>query len=236
MGAPNAAILIIGNEILSGRTLDVNTQFIATKLAELGIDLYEVRVIGDYEDIIVKNVNELRQKYSYLFTTGGIGPTHDDITVESIAKALGAQLVQNETLKNSITSYYAQKGEGMNSAREKMTYIPKGSRLLVNYAPSFMLENVVVMAGIPKIMQEMFNAAISFLHTDSPVHSKVLEIMQNETNFAEKLTALQSKYPDIEIGSYPFTKNNKQGASIVLKSKDQSKIDSAFQELIDTML
>lgn len=247
-----ASILIIGNEILSGRIQDKNVQFIAKRLADLGISLKEVRVIPDIEKDIIEAVNLLRQKYTYLFTTGGIGPTHDDITVESVAKAFGVDVkIHEETLKK-IEEFYKNRGQELNKAREKMAYFPVGAEFINNdltKAPGFKMENVFVMAGIPEIMNNMFSYVEGFLERSNKIESLSLKVFQGESMIAEDLSNLQNKYPEIDIGSYPFTvsldtnlrefrinENTKHATDVVFKGSNKINLDKAYNELKNIIL
>ena len=221
----NASLIIIGNEILSGRTQDKNLSYLATWLNEIGIQLSEVRVIRDNEDEIIDTVNTLRKKYDYVFTTGGIGPTHDDITSESIAKAFGVPLEINSGALGILREYY--KDSELTEARMKMTKIPKGAELVenpVSKAPGFKIDNVFVMAGIPKIMQGMLEGAKSHLSGGKPVQSDSIDVFMPESFIAEELSNLQDQFKDVEIGSYPFVKDGKYGTSLVMRSTNEVKL------------
>jgi molybdenum cofactor synthesis domain-containing protein len=227
-----AALIIIGNEILSGRTKDKNLTYLAEWLNEIGIQLYEVRVIRDDEQEIIECVNLLKNKYDYVFTTGGIGPTHDDITTASIAKAFNVELETNTTALAILKSYYKE-GE-LNEARLKMTLLPQGAELVENpvtKAPGFKMDNVFVMAGIPSIMQGMLEGARKFLQTGSKMASRSRDIFMPESHVANELSKLQDSYPDVEIGSYPFNKDGRFGTSLVMRSIDSNKLDLCSQDL-----
>ena len=234
MSNPTASIIIIGNEILSGRTLDVNTQEIALTLGEKGIIVAETRTIPDIKEMIIKHVRELSTKYDYVFTTGGIGPTHDDITAESIAAAFDIPYSRNEEIYQILQNYYDGIGEKLNHAREKMAYIPEGSDLIFNKAtmiPGFVTRNVYTMAGIPEIMKAMLESALPKLKNGNVVKSKTIDIMLGESKIADQFSDLQNKYPNIDMGSYPFTKDGKHGTSLVLRSSNYSELDTAYAEL-----
>lgn len=234
MSNPKASIIIIGNEILSGRTLDINTQEIALTLGEKGIIIAETRTIPDNKEMIIKHIQELSKKYDYVFTTGGIGPTHDDITAESIAAAFDLPYSKNLEIYKILKDYYDGIGEKLNHAREKMAYIPEGSKLLYNDAtmvPGFITNNVYAMAGIPDIMKSMLKSALPSLKNGEIVKSKTIEIMLGESKIADQLSALQDKYQNIDIGSYPFTKDGIHGTALVLRSSDYPALDSAHNEL-----
>ena len=229
-----AALIIIGNEILSGRTKDKNLAYLAEWLNEIGIQLYEVRVIRDDEDEIIDCVNLLRKKFDYVFTTGGIGPTHDDITTESIAKAFDVELETNPEALKILQGYY-KKGD-LNEARLKMTLLPKGAELVENpvtKAPGFKMDNVFVMAGIPSIMQGMLEGARIFLETGSKMSSKSIDVFMPESFVATELSQIQDNYLNVEIGSYPFNKDGKFGTSLVMRSADLEALDRCEIEVAE---
>ncbi|MDC0865073.1 molybdopterin-binding protein [Rickettsiaceae bacterium] len=234
MTNPTAAAVIIGNEILSGRTLDVNTQEIALRLGEIGISFLETRTIPDDKKMIVDTIRELSPKYDYIFTTGGIGPTHDDITAESVAAAFDLPYVKNEKIYNIIKENYGTLGEEINSAREKMAYVPAGSDLIYNNVtkiPGFVTHNVFAMAGIPEIMSAMLNSSLPMLQKGKIVKSKSVDVFVTESKIADQFSNLQQKYKNVEMGSYPFSKESKHGTSLVLRSSDYDSLDIAFKEL-----
>ena len=234
MSNHTAAVIIIGNEILSGRTLDINTQEIALRLSEIGVSLIETRTIADDRTMIINTARELSSKYNYVFTTGGIGPTHDDITAESMAAAFNVRYVRNDEIYMILKNYYDKMGEKLNSAREKMAYIPESSKLLHNDAtmvPGFVIGNVFVMAGIPNIMKAMLKSAIPMLKRGSVVQSKTLEVMMGESKIAISFEELQNKYKEVDMGSYPFTKNGIHGTALVLRSSNYNLLEKAFVEL-----
>ena len=227
-----ASLIIIGNEILSGRTQDKNLSYLANWLNEIGIQLSEVRVIRDNEDEIIDTVNTLRKKYDYVFTTGGIGPTHDDITSESIAKAFGVPLEINPDALGILREYY--KDSELTEARMKMTKIPKEAELVenpVSKAPGFKIDNVFVMAGIPKIMQGMLEGAKSHLSGGKPVQSDSIDVFMPESFIAEELSNLQDQFKDVEIGSYPFVKDGKYGTSLVMRSANEVKLSKCKSQM-----
>jgi molybdenum cofactor synthesis domain-containing protein len=228
-----AALIIIGNEILSGRTQDKNLSYLAKWLNEIGIQLSEVRIIRDEEGIIIETVNYLRKTYNYVFTTGGIGPTHDDITSLSIARAFNVDLEINDKALSILKEYY--KDSELTDARMKMTMMPKGAELVENpisRAPGFKMENVFVMAGIPLIMQGMLEGARQYLKGGDVIKSSSVDVFTPESNVAEELAQLQNKFPNVEIGSYPFSKENKFGTSLVLRSKDKELLNNCKLELL----
>ena len=227
-----AALIIIGNEILSGRTQDKNLSYLANWLNEIGIQLSQVRVIRDEEKVIIDTVNHLRSEYDYVFTTGGIGPTHDDITSLSIARAFGVELEVNDKALSILKEYYKD-GE-LTEARMKMTMIPVGAELVdnpVSKAPGFKMDNVFVMAGIPSIMQGMLEGARRFLKGGDVVKSMSIDVFTPESNVAQALTNLQSKYNDVEIGSYPFSKDNRFGTTLVMRSSNEKRLHQCDEEL-----
>ncbi len=231
-----AALIIIGNEILSGRTQDKNLTYLANWLNEIGIQLSEVRVIRDEEKVIIDTVNHLRSEYDYVFTTGGIGPTHDDITSPSIARAFGVELEVNDKALSILKEYYKD-GE-LTEARMKMTMIPVGAELVdnpVSKAPGFKMDNVFVMAGIPSIMQGMLEGARRFLKGGDVVKSMSIDVYTPESNVAQALTDLQKKYNDVEIGSYPFSKDNRFGTTLVMRSSDEKRLHQCDEELKELM-
>ena len=229
-----AALIIIGNEILSGRTKDKNLAYLAEWLNEIGIQLYEVRVIRDDEKEIIDCVNLLRKKYDYVFTTGGIGPTHDDITTESVAKAFNVELETNPEALKILQSYYKE-GE-LNEARLKMTLLPKGAELVENpvtKAPGFKMENVFVMAGIPSIMQGMLEGAKAFLKVGNKMTSKSIDVFMPESYVAEELSKMQDNYPEVEIGSYPFNKEGQFGTSLVMRSANLDTLERCASDVAE---
>ena len=231
-----AALIIIGNEILSGRTQDKNLSYLANWLNEIGIQLSEVRVIRDEEKVIIDTVNYLRSEYNYVFTTGGIGPTHDDITSLSIARAFGVELEINDKALAILKEYYKD-GE-LTEARMKMTMIPVGAELVdnpVSKAPGFKMDNVFVMAGIPSIMQGMLEGARMFLKGGDVVKSMSIDVFTPESNVAQALTDLQKKYNDVEIGSYPFSKDNRFGTTLVMRSSNEKRLHQCDEELKELM-
>lgn len=227
-----AAVAIIGNEILSGRTQDANLRYLAKELNAQGIHLREARIIRDHVETIVSTVNELRGHYDYLFTTGGIGPTHDDITAESIAIALGTRLECNTRALKILQEYY---GGDLNDARKRMAYLPVGATLLdnpVSRAPGFQLANVFVLPGVPRIMQAIFEGFRHRLAGGRPLLSRTITAFVLESQVAEGLAAIQSRYPQAELGSYPYARDRRFGSALVVRSEDQSVIEHASQEII----
>jgi molybdenum cofactor synthesis domain-containing protein len=233
-GIITAALCIIGDEILSGRTKDKNIGYIADYLTNIGIQLKEVRVVPDEEQEIVDAVNALRSRYTYLFTTGGIGPTHDDITADSIAKAFGVGIDVDERALAPMKAYFERRGVELTPARLRMARIPFGAELVensVSIAPGFMLGNVIVMAGIPAIMQVMLDAAAKYLKTGKKMLSSALDLYRPEGEIAGMFEALQKRYPDVPMGSYPFMRDGKPGTQLVLRSTDAERLAAADTEL-----
>ena len=221
-----ASLVIIGDEILSGRTEDTNLAYLAKWLGNLGIHLSEVRVVLDDEKEIIESVNPLRKKYDYVFTTGGIGPTHDDITTDSIAKAFGVETRIDDEALEKMKEFLD--GKELTEPLLKMLHIPEGGELIYSpatKAPGYKIENVFVMAGIPKIMQGMLEGMYDYLEKGDVVHSRSFDIFVGESFFAEKLKDIQQEFQNISIGSYPFSRDGKYGATIVLRSTDDSALD-----------
>lgn len=236
----SASVLVIGDEILSGRTQDTNSNYIAKKMAEIGIDTSEIRVIPDIKEVIIESVNELREKNDYLFTTGGIGPTHDDITAESIALAFGVKIELNESAFIVLKKYYEEIGSPFNEVRQRMARIPVGATLIenpVSKAPGFKIENVFVFAGIPKIMIAMLENSLKFLHKGSIVHSQSVKVDAVEGDIADTLSLMDSEDSDLRIGSYPFFNSKVDfGVNVVIKSVDKDKLSKSvnkFKEFLN---
>lgn len=230
----SAALVIIGNEILSGRTQDKNTSWLAEKLSARGIAMREVRIIPDIEAVIVDTVNTLRARETYVFTTGGIGPTHDDITAESIAKAFGVELELNELAYQALVDHYGDPAE-VTEARKKMAMIPLGASLInnpVSGAPGFVVENVYVMAGVPRIMQGMFDNIIDTLAEGVPIISQSITCGLQESQISEGLGSIQGRFPDVDIGSYPNFRGGETGVSIVVRSINLESVKAAGSEVI----
>ena len=230
-----AALLIIGNEILSGRTTDANLPYIAGRLNALGIRLSEVRVVPDVEADIVDAVNALRARYTYLFTTGGIGPTHDDITAGCVAKAFGLPLTEHAEARRRLEERYAETGIELNEARLRMSMTPEGAELIdnpVSAAPGFQMENVFVMAGVPKIMQAMFESLRERLVGGDPLLSRGISCKLPEGKLAHGLGEIQTRHAGVDIGSYPSYSSTGFGVAVVLRHTDQSALDAAAGEVI----
>jgi molybdenum cofactor synthesis domain-containing protein len=230
----NAAILIIGNEILSGRTQDTNTSTIAIWLNSIGVKVQEVRVIPDIEKIIIETVNELRKKNDYVFTTGGIGPTHDDITAESISKTFQLDYEIHKGAFKILEAYYKQ-GE-FNEGRQKMVWMPKDAKLILNPtsgAPGFIIENVFCLPGVPSILKSMLGGLKNMIVGGEPILSHTVSLRTVESEIAQSLTNVQNNNKDVEIGSYPFFQAGKLGVSIVIRSEDKSKIDKCNSQILN---
>ncbi len=230
----NASILIIGNEILSGRTKDTNTSTLALWLSSIGVKVEEVRVIPDDEKVIINSVREMKSKYNYVFTSGGIGPTHDDITAESIAKAFNLKYeIHDEGFK--ILKAYYKTGE-FNEGRQKMIWMPKNAKLILNPtsgAPGFSVENVFCLPGVPSILKSMLGGLTNEIVGGEPILSKTISLKTVESEIAHSLTLVQDNNEDVEIGSYPFFQSGKLGVSIVLRSTEQKKIDTCILEILN---
>ena len=230
----NAAILIIGNEILSGRTQDTNTRTLATWLNSIGVIVSEVRVISDTEKNIVNTINVLRKNNDYVFTTGGIGPTHDDITAQSISKAFGLKYEIHKEAFKILEAYY-KPGE-FNEGRQKMVKMPENAELILNPtsgAPGFSVENVYCLPGVPSILKSMLGSLKNKIVGGEPVLSHTISLKTVESEIANSLTKVQNQNSDVEIGSYPFFHAGKLGVSIVLRSEDQSRIDSCISQVLE---
>ena len=230
---PTACLLIIGNEVLSGRTRDANLQFLATRLGELGIPMKEVRVIPDVEETIVNTVNEVRRKFDHVFTTGGIGPTHDDITSECIAKAFGVPWEPQPVAWERLAGHYARQTPpgDFNAARQRMATMPRGCVLIdngISIAPGFSMENVHVMAGVPRIMQAMFEILAPTLQGGVPVKSRtVWATGLQEGAIAAGLEAIQKRFPHLDVGSYPFYRSTGNGVALVAKGTEEADVVAA---------
>ena len=229
----NAAILIIGNEILSGRTQDTNTSTLATWLNSIGVKVKEVRVVPDEEKIIVDTLNLLRKNYNYVFTTGGIGPTHDDITAESVSKAFNLNYEIHKEAFKILESYY-KPGE-FNEGRQKMVKMPKDAELILNPtsgAPGFNVENVFCLPGVPSILKSMLGGLKNKIVGGEPILSHTISLKTVESEIANSLTKVQLENKDVEIGSYPFFHAGKLGVSIVLRSENQNRIDDCNSQIL----
>jgi molybdenum cofactor synthesis domain-containing protein len=231
-----AAVLVIGDEILSGRTQDTNTSYIAKFLGALGIDLCEARVVPDIQKEIVDALNALRARYTYVFTTGGIGPTHDDITFESVAAAFGVGCYHHPEAMAAMAARY-KPGE-FNEARKRMAYIPVGAELVqntVSTAPGVHIGNVFVMAGVPMIMRAMMDAIEPRLKRGAVVHSATIQTKAPEGRLAEGLSAIQREHPDLALGSYPYYREGGNGVQLVARGRDPAAVEAVAAK-IEAML
>ena len=229
-----AAIIIIGNEILSGRTQDTNTSTISLWLNSIGVKVQEVRVIPDVERTIIETVNELRAEHDYIFTTGGIGPTHDDITAESISKAFNLNYEIHKQAFKILEDYY--KPGKFNEGRQKMVWMPKNANLIINPtsgAPGFYVENVFCLPGVPSILKSMLGGLKNKIVGGEPILSHTISLRTVESEIAKSLTEVQEKNKDIEIGSYPFFQAGKLGVSIVIRSEFKHKIDICSSQILE---
>lgn len=229
-----AALLVIGDEILSGRTKDRNIGFIAEHLTGIGISLKEVRIVPDLETEIVSAVNALRSRYDYLFTTGGIGPTHDDITADSIAKALGVTIGVDPRAQDILAKHYAGRNLELTPARLRMARIPAGATLIhnrVSGAPGFYVANVIVMAGVPEIMHIMLEDITPALRTGARMLSVTVPVDRPESEIAGVFSAHQHRYADIVMGSYPLMRAGRPAADLVLRGTDAARLERAAAEL-----
>lgn len=229
-----AALLVIGDEILSGRTQDKNIGYLAAHLTRIGIELREVRVVPDDETAIVESVVTMRCLHTYLFTTGGIGPTHDDITADSVAKALGVPIGVDPRALAILKPHYEKRGLDLTAPRLRMARIPAGAELIENSisaAPGFMIANVIVMAGVPSIMQVMLDAVTPRLKTGRPMQSIAIDLSVPESEIAELFADHQAQYPDVAMGSYPTLRGGYPATQLVLRSTDEARCNDAVAGL-----
>ena len=229
-----SGIIIIGNEILSGRTKDLNTSTLSKWFNSIGIKVVEVRVIPDIEEIIINTVNELKQKFDYVFTSGGIGPTHDDITSESISKAFSLKYEIHKEAYKILEKYYGTKD--FNEGRQRMSWMPSKANLILNPssgAPGFYVENVFCLPGVPSILESMLPSLTNKLIGGEPILNKTISLRTLESEIAKPLKQVQEKNKDVDIGSYPFFRKGKIGVSIVLTSADQPKIDKCSSQILE---
>lgn len=230
---PTAAILVIGDEILSGRTKDRNVGFIADRLTSLGIDLKEVRIVSDDKAAIIEAVRALSERYDVVFSTGGIGPTHDDITAASVAKAFGVDLVCDEEAVRRLSAR-----SPLSEARLKMCHVPRGSTLIdnpISQAPGFQLDNVFVLAGVPNIARAMFNSLGPRLIAGDPIRSASVEAGLSEGAIATQLAAIAARFPQVEIGSYPFFRDPDYGVNVVARARDSAQVEAVIEEVTQLM-
>lgn len=238
MQNPTAAMLVIGDEILSGRTRDSNMHHLANELTKHGIDLKEARMVSDEADAITSAVKALAASYDHVFTSGGIGPTHDDITAECIAAAFDTPISVRDDARAILQAHYDRSGQELNEARLRMARIPDGAALIdnpISAAPGFTLENVHVMAGVPTIFQTMVASILPTLTGGAPLLSQSLRVERGEGDIAAPLTALAEAYPDLSFGSYPFSQNGIYGTNIVIRGQDGVQLDQAMTALSEAM-
>lgn len=234
MTNPTAAMLVIGDEILSGRTRDSNMHYLAGELTRIGIRLAEVRVVADDQPAIIAAVNALRTAYDQVFTSGGIGPTHDDITSEAIAAAFGVPITHRADAMALLQTHYDRQGLPFNEARQRMARIPDGATLIenpVSTAPGFTLGNVHVMAGVPNIFQAMVASVLPTLTGGAPLLSQSLRVMRGEGEIAGEFAALAAEFPELQMGSYPFSTNGVYGTNLVIRGTDPGRLDAAMTRL-----
>jgi molybdenum cofactor synthesis domain-containing protein len=234
MPNPTAAMIVIGDEILSGRTRDSNMHHLAGELTRAGIDLREVRVVADDHGAIVAAVQALGAVFDHVFTSGGIGPTHDDITAEAVAAAFGVPIGVREDARTLLQAHYDRQGMALNEARLRMARIPDGAALIdnpVSAAPGFTLGNVHVMAGVPQVFEAMVASVLPLLRGGAPLLSQSLRIARGEGDIAGPLALLAARYPQLSMGSYPFVKDGVFGANVVIRGSDGAAVDAAVTEL-----
>ena len=237
MTNPTAAMLVIGDEILSGRTRESNMHYLAGELTKVGIDLREARIVSDDAQAIENAITALSRTYDTLFTSGGIGPTHDDITADCVARAFERDIGVREDARAVLAAHYERSGQELNQARLRMARIPEGATLIdnpVTAAPGFTLENVHVMAGVPMVFQAMVASVLPTLTGGAPLMSQSLRILRGEGEIAGPLRALAEDFPDLSIGSYPFQSDGVFGAQIVIRGADGSRVDAAMKRLCET--
>ena len=236
MPNPTAAMLVIGDEILSGRTRDANMYHLAGRLTEIGIDLCEVRIVSDHAPAIIAAVQALSVEYDHVFTSGGIGPTHDDITADCIAAAFGDTIDVRDDARALLQAHYDRSGQDLNEARLRMARIPARATLIdnpVSTAPGFSIRNVHVMAGVPMVFQAMVASVLPTLTGGAPLLSRTLEVIRGEGDIAGPLGAFAADHPDLAVGSYPFQRNGVYGANLVIRGADQAAVEAAFARLQD---
>lgn len=234
MTNPTAAILVIGDEILSGRTRDSNMHFLAGELTRIGITLREARVVPDTHAEIVEAVRALSGRYTHVFTSGGIGPTHDDITADAVAEAMGARIGHRADAMALLQAHYDRAGLPFNEARQRMARIPDGAALIdnpVSTAPGFTIGNVHVMAGVPKIFEAMVASVLPKLTGGPPLLSQTLRVERGEGEIAADFGALAAEFPDLSLGSYPFIQNGAHGTNLVIRGTDPAQLDAAMVKL-----
>lgn len=238
MTNPTAAMLVIGDEILSGRTRDANMHHLAGQLTDAGITLQEVRVVADEHDRIIAAVQALSAAYTYVFTSGGIGPTHDDITADAIGAAFGANVDVRDDARALLAAHYAKTGSELNEARLRMARIPDGATLIdnpVSTAPGFKLGNVHVMAGVPAIFNAMVQSVLPTLTGGAPLLSETLRVERGEGDLAGPLGTIAAAMPDLSFGSYPFQRDGIHGSNIVVRGTDRVALQDALSKLSDAL-
>jgi molybdenum cofactor synthesis domain-containing protein len=236
MPNPTAAALVIGDEILSGRTREGNMAHLAEQLAEHGIDLREARIVADEDAAIVEAVQALSSRWDHVFTSGGIGPTHDDITADAVARAMGAPIGVRADARALLEAHYARTGATLNEARLRMARIPEGATLIdnpISAAPGFSLRNVHVLAGVPEIFRAMVASLLPHLTGGAPLYSQSLRIERGEGDIAEPLGALAREYPDLAFGSYPFHQQGVHGTNVVVRGTEIGQVNEAMARLGD---
>tara|TARA_B100001175_G_scaffold315270_1_gene326456 strand:- start:273 stop:995 length:723 start_codon:yes stop_codon:yes gene_type:complete len=238
MSNPTAAMLVIGDEILSGRTRDSNMHYLSGELTKIGIDLKEARFVADDHVAIIESVRNLSARFDHVFTSGGIGPTHDDITAEAVAAAFETPIEIRADARVILKAHCDLQGIELNEARLRMARIPTGAHLIdnpISAAPGFSLKNVHVMAGVPNICQAMIASVLPSLTGGAPLLSQHLRLERGEGDIAEPLSKIADLFPDISMGSYPFQKDGNYGTNIVLRGADEHRISQAKQQLIELL-
>lgn len=238
MPNPTAAMLVIGDEILSGRTRDANMHHLAGRLTEIGVSLEEVRVVSDQQGRIISAVQALSAAYDYVFTSGGIGPTHDDITADAIGAAFDAPVDIREDARALLEAHYARTGSELNAARLRMARIPEGATLIdnpVSTAPGFKLGNVHVMAGVPSVFNAMVESVLPILTGGAPLLSETLRVERGEGDIAGPLGALADAMPELSFGSYPYQRDGVYGANIVVRGTDRAALTAALKQLSEML-
>ena len=236
MPNPTAAMLVIGDEILSGRTHDSNTHHLAGALTAAGIDLREARVVSDDADAIIAAVQALSGAWDHVFTSGGIGPTHDDITADAVARAMGRSIDVRDDARAILAAHYEKSGTELNQARLRMARIPEGATLIenpVSAAPGFIIANVHVMAGVPSIFKAMVASVIPTLMGGAPLLSRNMDVQRGEGDIAAPLAELAARFPQLSFGSYPFQRSGVYGTNIVARGQDSAMLDAAEAEMAD---
>lgn len=234
MTNPSAAMLVIGDEILSGRTRDANMHYLAQEFTKHGIDLHEVRVVSDNRPAIISAITALKDSYDIVVTSGGIGPTHDDITADCVAEACGASIDVRDDARALLQAHYDRQGQELNEARLRMARIPEGATLIdnpVSIAPGFSLGNVHVLAGVPTVFQAMVASLLPNLTGGTPLLSQTLRVQRGEGDIAAPLGALADEFEDLQFGSYPFQKDGAYGSNLVVRGTDGARIDAAMARL-----